>query len=187
MVLVPIYLNEIAPKSLRGAFGVTCQVFIVIGIAIAQFLGLFLSTIPYWRLILLFGGVIGAAQFVLLLFACESPKWVALQPGGQSRGSAILRKIRGEESDHEVREWRRRSFLPTENDGMCLIFIALNPQKRMKPSSLPTQSFHQSRTDPHRIKRRITSLQSGSSSTRQRTDLWFAQSSLSCSHSSCQE
>jgi len=125
MVLVPIYLNEIAPKSLRGAFGVTCQVFVVIGIAIAQFLGLFLSTIPYWRLILLFGGVIGAAHFLLLLFACESPKWVALQPGGQSRGSIILRRIRGEESDHEVRDWRRRSFLPTENDGLLDFFQVL--------------------------------------------------------------
>src|SRR5947207_8220702 len=99
MVLVPIYINEIAPKSLRGAFGVTCQVFVVIGIAIAQFLGLFLSTIPNWRLILLFGCFIGVAHFVLLIFACESPKWVALQPGGQSRASDILRKIRGEESD----------------------------------------------------------------------------------------
>ena len=97
MVLVPIYLNEIAPKSLRGAFGVTCQIFVVIGIAIAQFLGLFLSTIPYWRLILLFGGLLSAAHFVLLLFACKSPKWVAFQPGSQLRGSAILQKIRDED------------------------------------------------------------------------------------------
>jgi MFS family permease len=119
MVLVPIYLNEIAPKSLRGAFGVTCQVFVVIGIAIAQFLSLFLSTIPYWRVILLFGGVIGATHFVLLLFAVESPKWVALQPAGQARASVILRRIRGEDSDHEVRDWRRRSLLPTDNEGVA--------------------------------------------------------------------
>jgi MFS family permease len=117
MVLVPLYINEIAPKSLRGAFGVTCQVFVVIGIAIAQFLSLFLSTIPFWRLILLFGAVIGATQFVLLLFACESPKWVALQPGGQAPAAAILHRIRGEESEHEVRDWRRRSLLPTDNEG----------------------------------------------------------------------
>ena len=130
MVLVPIYLNEISPKRLRGAFGVICQIFVVVGVVIAQFLGLFLSTIPYWRLILLFGGFIGAVHFVLLLFACESPKWVALQPGGQSRGSAILRKIRGEESDHEVREWRRRSLLPTENDGMVVRLDSLNGRRQ---------------------------------------------------------
>jgi MFS transporter, SP family, solute carrier family 2 (facilitated glucose transporter), member 1 len=117
MVLVPIYLNEIAPKGLRGTLGVICQIFVVIGIVIVQFLSLYLSTIPYWRLILLFGGVIGATQFISLLFACESPKWVALQHGGQARGSAILRRIRGEDSDHEVREWRRRSLLPTDGDG----------------------------------------------------------------------
>jgi MFS family permease len=115
--LVPIYLNEIAPKRLRGAFGVVCQIFVVIGVVIAQLLSLFFSTIPYWRLILLFGGVIGTVHLVLLLCACESPKWVALQPGGQARGCAILRRIRGEESDHEVREWRRRSLLPVDTDG----------------------------------------------------------------------
>jgi MFS family permease len=125
MVLVPIYINEIAPKSLRGAFGVTCQVFVVIGIAVAQFLSLFLSSIPYWRLILLFGGVIGATHFVLLLFACESPKWVALQPNGQARASIILRRIRGEDSDHEVRDWRRRSLLPTDNEGIPLTFLLM--------------------------------------------------------------
>jgi MFS family permease len=130
MVLVPIYLNEIAPKSLRGVFGVTCQVFVVIGVAIAQFLGLFLSTIPYWRLILLFGAFLGAAHFILLIFACESPKWVALQPGGQSRGSAILRKIRGEESDHEVREWRRRSLLSMENEGIGIRLDSINVRRQ---------------------------------------------------------
>jgi MFS family permease len=123
MVLVPIYLNEIAPKGLRGAFGVICQVFVVIGIVITQFLGLYLSTIPYWRLILLFGGVIGTTQFIALLFACESPKWAALQPGGQSLGSTILRRIRGEDSDHEVREWRRRCFLPSESDGIASLYL----------------------------------------------------------------
>jgi MFS family permease len=117
MVLVPIYLNEIAPKSWRGAFGVVCQIFVVIGIAIAQFLSLFLSTIPYWRVIMLFGGVIGTLHFLLLLCACESPKWVALQPGGQAKASALLRRIRGEDSEHEVRDWRRRSLLSVDTDG----------------------------------------------------------------------
>jgi MFS family permease len=135
MVLVPIYLNEIAPKSLRGAFGVTCQVFVVLGIAIAQFLSLFLSSIPYWRLIMLFGGVIGTAHFVLLLFACESPKWVALQHGGQARASSILRRIRGEDSEHEVRDWRRRSFLPTDNDGTFSILFRYTYDRCRRESS----------------------------------------------------
>jgi Sugar (and other) transporter len=117
MVLVPIYVNEIAPKSFRGAFGVACQVFVVTGIVIVQTLGLNLSNVPFWRLILLSGGLIGSLQFVFLLFATESPKWVALQHNGQALGSAILRRIRGEDADHEVREWRRRSLLSTDADG----------------------------------------------------------------------
>jgi MFS family permease len=120
MVLVPLYINEISPKNLRGAFGVTCQLFVVVGIVIVQLLSLYLSSIPYWRLILLFGGIIGCTHFTLLLFASESPKWVALQTHGQLKASAILRRIRGEDSDHEVREWRRRCMLSVESDGILI-------------------------------------------------------------------
>jgi MFS family permease len=124
---------------------VVCQLFVVIGIAMAQFLSLFLSSIPYWRLILLFGGLIGAAHFVLLLFACESPKWVALQHGGQARASAILHRIRGEQSEHEVRDWRRRSLLPTDNDGKpwyLLPLLILDAEESLLRSTSGSDSMH---------------------------------------------
>lgn len=161
MVLVPLYLNEIAPKHLRGAFGVTCQVFVVIGIVIAQFLGLFLSSIPYWRLILLFGGVIGATHFVLLLFACESPKWVALQHGGQSRASAILRHIRGEDSEHEVREWRRHSLLPTESDGNQILraLLTVDAEEGLLRSTSATDIIHSSSSPAKEMHTKLTILQ----------------------------
>ena len=38
--LVPGYLNEISPKSLRGSTGVIFQLFITIGILISQVLGI---------------------------------------------------------------------------------------------------------------------------------------------------
>jgi len=142
MVLVPLYINETSPKNLRGAFGVTNQIFVVIGIAVAQFLGLFLSTIPYWRLILLFGGIIGALHFVLLLFACESPKWVALQSGGQTRASSILHRIRGEDSDHEVREWRRKSLLPTDNDGIVIWWFYAHSSRLWRGSARSGFQWH---------------------------------------------
>lgn len=38
--VVPMYLGEMSPKNLRGAVGVMPQLFITIGILVAQILGL---------------------------------------------------------------------------------------------------------------------------------------------------
>lgn len=38
--VVPMYLGELAPKNLRGALGVVPQLFITIGILVAQLFGL---------------------------------------------------------------------------------------------------------------------------------------------------
>lgn len=38
--IVPMYLGELAPKNLRGALGVVPQLFITIGILVAQIFGL---------------------------------------------------------------------------------------------------------------------------------------------------
>ena len=38
--VVPMYLGELAPKNLRGALGVVPQLFITVGILVAQILGL---------------------------------------------------------------------------------------------------------------------------------------------------
>jgi len=37
--LVPVYLSEIAPSTLRGQLGVMSQLFITFGILVAQLLG----------------------------------------------------------------------------------------------------------------------------------------------------
>lgn len=38
--VVPMYLGELAPKNLRGALGVVPQLFITVGILVAQIFGL---------------------------------------------------------------------------------------------------------------------------------------------------
>ena len=99
MVVVPIYVSDIAPPGRKGFFGSFTQVMVNMGILIAQVLGYFLSRGKLWRIILGIGGAIGLLQAVgFLLGGQESPKWMA-DNGKPSRAKSVLRKIRGHEAD----------------------------------------------------------------------------------------
>jgi MFS family permease len=106
VVIVPLYISEIAPPGEKGFFGAFTQIGCNVGILITQSLGYFLSHDSYWRLILAIGGVIGAVQGVGLLLSVESPKYIAEQ-GNVSLAKKTLRKIRGEHADieDEMNDW----------------------------------------------------------------------------------
>ncbi|KAF3933445.1 hypothetical protein ABW19_dt0201857 [Dactylella cylindrospora] len=94
VVVGPLYIHNVAPPEHAGAFGASTQVIINFGILVAQSLGLFLSTVPYWRLILAIGGFIGLAQLLLLPFCVESPKWLA-STGNLPLARRSLARLRG--------------------------------------------------------------------------------------------
>ena len=106
VVVVPIYISEVAPPKEKGLFGALTQIMINVGILITQLLGYFLSRDNLWRIILGTAGVVGALQFIGLLAVPESPKWLA-EHGHPPRARAILRKIRGRKMniDEEVKAW----------------------------------------------------------------------------------
>ncbi|KAF2424249.1 putative MFS glucose transporter [Tothia fuscella] len=107
VVVVPIYISEIAPPAEKGFFGSLTQVMVNAGIFVTQLLGYFLSYGQMWRLVLAVGGAIGAAQAVGLLFSAESPTWTADQGKGR-KARTVLAKIRGDKFDieDEVSGWR---------------------------------------------------------------------------------
>ncbi|KAF1962321.1 hypothetical protein CC80DRAFT_522180 [Byssothecium circinans] len=106
VVVVPIYISEIAPPAEKGFFGAFTQIMCNVGILVTQLLGYFLSHGQYWRIVLAAGGVIGAVQSLGLLLTAESPKYLADQ-GHATQAKRILRKIRGDASDidEEVSSW----------------------------------------------------------------------------------
>ncbi|KAF2817137.1 uncharacterized protein BDZ99DRAFT_404568 [Mytilinidion resinicola] len=123
VVVVPIYVSEVAPPAEKGFFGSFTQVMVNVGILVAQVLGYFLSRGQYWRIILAAGGVIGALQTLgLLLGGVESPKWLAGQ-GNPSKAKKILRKIRGDKFDleEEVSGWGVESSSDMEDEEETLL------------------------------------------------------------------
>lgn len=80
IVVVPLYLNEIAPEGYKGLLGFMNQVSINVGILLAQMLGVAFGGYDGWRKILGAGMVIAFLDAILLwVFVPESPKWVQSQ------------------------------------------------------------------------------------------------------------
>lgn len=123
IVVVPIYISEVAPPKEKGLFGALTQTMINTGIFVAQLLGYFLSKGNLWRIILAAASAFGLAQFLGLFLVPESPKWLA-EHGSPQQARRILQKIRGAKADldEEVKAWNINS---SETDiGMRLWYAA---------------------------------------------------------------
>uniref|UniRef100_A0A8C0IYF5 Solute carrier family 2, facilitated glucose transporter member 5 n=1 Tax=Chelonoidis abingdonii TaxID=106734 RepID=A0A8C0IYF5_CHEAB len=108
--VVPMYLGEMSPKNLRGAVGVVPQLFITIGILIAQILGLtnILGNVEGWPVLLGLTGIPAVVELLLLPFFPESPRYLLIQKGNEEQARQALKKLRGwDDVDDEIEEMRQ--------------------------------------------------------------------------------
>ncbi|KAI5418360.1 sugar transporter ERD6-like 6 [Lathyrus oleraceus] len=92
--VVPIYIAEISPRTMRGKLGSLNQLSITIGIMVAYLLGLFFK----WRVLALLGILPCAMLIPGLYFIPESPRWLA-QNGMMERFESALQSLRGPSAD----------------------------------------------------------------------------------------
>lgn len=92
MSIVPIYINELAPKQIVGSFGVFAQLFVVFGVIISYGIGLIMqktnvNAFVFYRIMVSINAVLIIAQSILLLvgYIPESP-------------NSLIRKNRNEEA-----------------------------------------------------------------------------------------
>uniref|UniRef100_A0A7M4E432 Solute carrier family 2, facilitated glucose transporter member 5 n=1 Tax=Crocodylus porosus TaxID=8502 RepID=A0A7M4E432_CROPO len=105
--VVPMYLGEMSPKNLRGAIGVMPQLFITIGILVAQILGLksILGNREGWPVLLGLTGIPAVVELILLPFFPESPRYLLIQKGNEEQARKALQKLRGWDNvDDEIEE-----------------------------------------------------------------------------------
>jgi MFS family permease len=109
VVVVPIYVSEIAPPAERGFFGSFTQVMVNGGIFVTQLLGYLLSYGQMWRLVLGLGGAVGLSLTFGLFTVPESPKWLATT-GRTREARDILQRLRGNKFDveEEISSWDTR-------------------------------------------------------------------------------
>ncbi|XP_056163146.1 sugar transporter ERD6-like 5 isoform X4 [Syzygium oleosum] len=113
--VVPVYIAEITPKSIRGAFTALNQFLLCCGISLIFFLG----TVVSWRVLALIGGSPCVLQMFGLFLIPESPRWL-VKVGQEKEFEVTLQRLRGKSVDisqeaadirdyTETFEWQSRS------------------------------------------------------------------------------
>ncbi|CAA0833363.1 Sugar transporter ERD6-like 5, partial [Striga hermonthica] len=105
--VVPVYIAEITPKNLRGAFTAANQLMICCGASVMYLVGNIIS----WRLLALIGVIPCLIQLLGLFVIPESPRWLA-KIGKWEGTEASLVCLRGKDADifeeaREIRDYTR--------------------------------------------------------------------------------
>jgi hypothetical protein len=101
-VLVPIYLGELAPPTLRGMLGTLTQFAMVGGILIADLFAFPFATEGGWRFLFAITPIMAVTQLICSPFLLESPRWLLNRDPSSLRARYIIKRLRGLRYDHEV-------------------------------------------------------------------------------------
>lgn len=111
--LTPMYVGEISPTALRGAFGTLHQLGVVIGILVAQILGLesLLGSQSLWPLLLALTALPAVLQSVLLIFCPESPRYLLISLNKEDEARQVLTHLRGHSDvEDDIREMKEEAM-----------------------------------------------------------------------------
>ncbi|KAK7904142.1 hypothetical protein WMY93_016749 [Mugilogobius chulae] len=97
MSLNPLYIQEVSPTNLRGAFATLNQVSFASGILIGMMAGLetVLGTVHRWDLMLSLSLFPALLQYLVLPFCPESPRYLLINKGQDQNAEAALLRLRG--------------------------------------------------------------------------------------------
>ncbi|AEO99971.1 sugar porter family MFS transporter [Weizmannia coagulans] len=115
--LVPMYLSEMAPTSIRGALSSLNQLMIMTGILLAYIINYVFAATGSWRWMLGFALIPGLLMLIGMLFLPESPRWL-LKQGKEPEARTILNYMRkGHGVEEEIREIKQANELEKNQGG----------------------------------------------------------------------
>ncbi|XP_062325492.1 solute carrier family 2, facilitated glucose transporter member 1 [Osmerus eperlanus] len=97
MSLNPLYIQEVSPTNLRGAFATLNQVSFATGILLGMLAGLetVLGTEESWAMMLSLSLIPALLQYLSLPFCPESPRYLLINRGEESQAENALLRLRG--------------------------------------------------------------------------------------------
>lgn len=130
MVVVPVYLGEIAPPTLRGTLGTCTQFAIVIGILASNLVALPLSHLTDgWRYMFALSPLLSLLQLFASVYLVESPRWLLNKDENSRQARLDIKKLRAFRNSKDV-----------ENEVQNYLF-ASSRHKTSRASAHSTEAF----------------------------------------------
>lgn len=117
-VLVPIYLGELAPPTLRGTLGTLTQFCLVIGIFVSDLLAYPFATEHSWRILFAVNVLASIVQLLCFPFLIESPRWLLSRDRGSHQARHVISKLRGLQHEREI-ELEVNHFISASHAQAC--------------------------------------------------------------------
>eukprot|EP00558_Chaetoceros_sp_UNC1202_P003943 CAMPEP_0197242246 /NCGR_PEP_ID=MMETSP1429-20130617/8048_1 /TAXON_ID=49237 /ORGANISM="Chaetoceros sp., Strain UNC1202" /LENGTH=696 /DNA_ID=CAMNT_0042702235 /DNA_START=55 /DNA_END=2145 /DNA_ORIENTATION=- len=139
-VIVPIYLGELAPPTLRGTLGTLTQFALVVGILISDLFAFPFATETKWRALFTVTVVTSVLQLFCAPMLLESPRWLLSKKPGSRKARYIIKKLRGLRYDHEVETevdhfvsaMHTRNADPDEKEKKTISFMDMVADKNLR-------------------------------------------------------
>nr|XP_020471084.1 solute carrier family 2, facilitated glucose transporter member 1-like [Monopterus albus]XP_020471085.1 solute carrier family 2, facilitated glucose transporter member 1-like [Monopterus albus]XP_020471086.1 solute carrier family 2, facilitated glucose transporter member 1-like [Monopterus albus] len=131
--LTPMYVGEVSPTPLRGAFGTLHQLGVVVGILIAQVFGLdsLLGSDKMWPLLLALTVAPAALQCILLPFCPESPRFLLINLKQEEEARKVLVRLRGSEDvSKDLQEMNEEGAKMAKEKKVTIPELFRSPQYR---------------------------------------------------------
>uniref|UniRef100_A0A3Q1K127 Major facilitator superfamily (MFS) profile domain-containing protein n=1 Tax=Anabas testudineus TaxID=64144 RepID=A0A3Q1K127_ANATE len=131
--LTPMYVGEVSPTPLRGAFGTLHQLGVVVGILIAQIFGLesLLGSDKLWPLLLALTVVPAILQCILLPFCPESPRFLLINLKQEEQARKALVRLRGSEDvSKDLQEMKEESAKMAMEKKVTILELFRSPLYR---------------------------------------------------------
>ncbi|MGH0122495.1 UNVERIFIED_CONTAM: hypothetical protein FKN15_005413 [Acipenser sinensis] len=137
MSLNPLYIQEVSPTVLRGAFTIMSHVSFSLGILVGMVMSLeeVLGNAQFWPLMLSLSVIPAVLQYLTLPFCPESPRYLLINRGQEEEAEAALRKLWGNSWDilTEINKMREEAS-QTQSKVTLRDFLCL--RRYLKPISI---------------------------------------------------
>ncbi|KAJ7316961.1 hypothetical protein JRQ81_003123 [Phrynocephalus forsythii] len=138
--VVPIYLGEISPVNSRGIIGMVPQLFLSLGVLLAQVLALreVMGTLEGWSIIMCLSGFLALFQFIIVSDFPDSPRYLLIQRNNEEEARKALKELHGRvDIEAEIQELRQEDlFEYDEEKDMNALMILCYPHLRWQVLSI---------------------------------------------------